>query len=287
MNDYVYQFLLEKLDSANPYREGIKACCPFHGEDTPSFFVFHADSSRATGWFFKCHGCRKSGSLYYLLQRLNGPVDQIVKPVYDGSFSRRDDDEDTVPYLPDITKGMTVDFSYYMARGISAEVCAKFGFKAVPLEPSIVMPVYTRYRYRGYVKRSLDPFITYRYMLQIGGVFDDALWGWDAINKDEPVIVTEGIIDAACWWTAGYQAVALITGKKWEGKLHLLSQLKQPYYVPDNGDGDSFDSFLRLHIKNPGRMIFIPPEYKDTSDVIASQGVTVLSQLYQKANGQA
>jgi DNA primase len=41
-----------------------KACCPFHDEKTPSFYV-----SRDKG-FYKCFGCGKSGDSFKFLQEI-------------------------------------------------------------------------------------------------------------------------------------------------------------------------------------------------------------------------
>jgi DNA primase len=41
-----------------------KACCPFHDEKTPSFYV-----SRDKG-FFKCFGCGAAGDIFKFLQRV-------------------------------------------------------------------------------------------------------------------------------------------------------------------------------------------------------------------------
>ncbi len=43
-----------------------KACCPFHGERTPSFHVYPEDKH------FKCYGCGEYGDVFKFLQRLQG-----------------------------------------------------------------------------------------------------------------------------------------------------------------------------------------------------------------------
>jgi DNA primase len=43
-----------------------KACCPFHGERTPSFHVYPEDKH------FKCYGCGEHGDVFKFLQKLQG-----------------------------------------------------------------------------------------------------------------------------------------------------------------------------------------------------------------------
>src|SRR3989304_2241885 len=42
------------------------ACCPFHGERTPSFHVYPEDKH------FKCYGCGEYGDVFKFLQKLQG-----------------------------------------------------------------------------------------------------------------------------------------------------------------------------------------------------------------------
>lgn len=268
----IQNFLLSRLKKISPYKSGYRAICPFHYEDTPSFFVFKSD--RDSGWYYKCFGCdtHASGTLYNLLKRLDGPFYTIPQPkVIHGH--RADKQAEIEAFTPDITDSFYTNFDYYVSRGISIEVATRFRFKVVFGEyPAAVMPVYTRYKYVGYVKRFTDPNTKQRYQLQPGCDFSKALWAFDEINPQLPTIVTEGIIDAACWWTQGVQAVALVTGKKWESKLNLLQTLKTPIYTPDNGDINSLTSFRSLHLAHHGRYLFIPRRFKDTSEFVTSGG---------------
>ena len=43
-----------------------KGCCPFHGENTPSFHVYVEDKH------FKCYGCGEYGDVFKFLQKLQG-----------------------------------------------------------------------------------------------------------------------------------------------------------------------------------------------------------------------
>lgn len=273
MNPVIKSFLLNKLDGAVEYKDGIKAKCFFHSEVTPSFFVYY--SSEVNEWFYNCFGCnssdrRKSGSLYKLIRLLNGPLQNIQKPKY--APVRKSEEKEEVAYYDDITVGMGSDYQFYRGRGVSDVISDLFRFKVVyGPEPAAVMPVYTHHRYVGYVKRYLNPGMKYKYELQSGCDFSKALWGYDRCDKSKPTIVTEGILDAACWWSEGIQAVALI-GKKWGHKLDLIKTLENVYYLPDNGDPESFQTFRELQKEHRGWVIFIPRKFKDSSEYKSAGG---------------
>lgn len=42
----------------------LTACCPFHEEKSPSFFVYPERK------FFKCYGCQKSGDVFVFIQEM-------------------------------------------------------------------------------------------------------------------------------------------------------------------------------------------------------------------------
>ncbi len=44
-----------------------KGLCPFHGEKTPSFYVYGGDKN-----FFKCYGCQKHGDVFAFVMELEG-----------------------------------------------------------------------------------------------------------------------------------------------------------------------------------------------------------------------
>src|ERR1043165_5645384 len=44
----------------------LKGCCPFHGEKTPSFYVYPEDKQ------FHCFGCQAHGDVFTFVQRLMG-----------------------------------------------------------------------------------------------------------------------------------------------------------------------------------------------------------------------
>jgi hypothetical protein len=258
----VYKFLNSKLDSVRDYKGGLKSCCPFHDERTGSFFVYYYD--KYNNWFYKCFGCDAKGSLHNLMYRMKGPIEFVLKPIFSGVWEDPEEDQ-FKPQMADYTKGMLDDFEYLNFRGVSSDVCKLFGFKLALEQPAIVFPVYFEHSFRGAMRRYLNPDIKYRYEIDSSADFDDALWGYDVIDPEIPTIVTEGIIDAACWISNGIPAVALM-GKKWRGKTEALKALSYPIFVPDNYDDGSIDMCLSLLMGcRRGTVAYIPPGYKDTS----------------------
>lgn len=227
--------------------------CPWHDETVPSFFVFFYHKQQA--WFYKCHSCGKSGSLDYFLSK-KGLVNHF-------SFYKP---ESVINQISEDYKGFWKDYDYAISRGISKEVCERYDFRFLFSPLALVMPIYDLGKYQGKVCRLIDnPKI--RYQLDPSIQVSKTFWGWDVINKNDPVYVTEGIIDAACFITEGKQSIALL-GKNYREKLDRLRTLSYPIYVPDNGDPRSFKLMLDLAIETNGTCHFIDPKYKDKSDEV-------------------
>src|SRR6185503_18073040 len=53
----------------------LKGCCPFHGEKTPSFYVYPEDKQ------FHCFGCQAHGDVFSFVQRLMGKT--FIDTVHD------------------------------------------------------------------------------------------------------------------------------------------------------------------------------------------------------------
>lgn len=260
----VYEFILDRLSFAKDYKGGILACCPFHNENTPSFFVYF-DSKHKQQWWYKCHGCELSGSLNTLLRRLHGH--QFVKTEREIISEYKNDDGvvETVQLFDD-TMGYPEDFRFYNQRGIASRVAKMFGFRFDLYGPAAIMPIYTNEQYLGYVRRNLDPTMP-RYHLSAGMDLSKVLWGLDAVDTSLPVYITEGIIDAACIWSYGKQAVSLVVKGSYEHKLELLELLKYPRIVPDN-DKVGLSTANELAVRLGAPMVFIPAGYKDVSEYV-------------------
>ena len=144
--DVVSDYVTLKRRGAN-----LVACCPFHNEKTPSFYV-----SPAKG-IYKCFGCGKSGTavgfvmeqehcsyvdaLRYLARRYNIEVQEREETPEE--ISRRQHSESLLlvsefaqkfyaSQLSQPGEGMSIGLSYYRSRGIEDATIARFGLGWAP-----------------------------------------------------------------------------------------------------------------------------------------------------------
>ena len=143
--DVVGNFVTLKRRGAN-----FTACCPFHNEKTPSFYV-----SPAKG-IFKCFGCGKSGTavgfvmeheslsyveaLKYLAKKYNIEVVEKEESVED--IAKRQKNESLLlvsEYASkffqsslDTPDGRAIGYAYFKKRGLSDETIRKFGLGWAP-----------------------------------------------------------------------------------------------------------------------------------------------------------
>lgn len=126
-----------------------KACCPFHEERTPSFYVVPDKG------FYKCFGCGKSGDVFsFIMERMGLDFVEAVKHVAGRSgvevretSRQREEDDPHRPFyeingfardwfrarLVDPDTG-TVAQAYLKGRGIDAETAERFGLGYAPDE---------------------------------------------------------------------------------------------------------------------------------------------------------
>jgi DNA primase len=252
-------FLLARLPQSRPYQGGVKSSCVYHSDRTPSFFVYY-DHKWKKQWWFKCQGCGETGSLNKLLKKLQ--AHHLLLP--ETRFIRPDKEEDFPIYKLDVTIGFHRYYEYFRERGVSDSVSERFGFCMDFYAPGAVMPVYTDGRYHGYVMRNLDDRLP-KYHISAGMDVSKVIWGLDDVNESETVYVTEGIIDAACLWSAGYQAVALISKESFKSKYHRLQGFCNTVLVPDN-DKSGLATARELAREIGASIEFVPHEFKDVSE---------------------
>ena len=143
--DVVGDFVTLKRRGAN-----FTACCPFHNEKTPSFYV-----SPAKG-IFKCFGCGKSGTavgfvmeheslsyveaLKYLAKKYNIEVVEKEESVEDIAKRQKNErlllvSEYASKFFQsslDTPDGRAIGYAYFKKRGLSDETIRKFGLGWAP-----------------------------------------------------------------------------------------------------------------------------------------------------------
>lgn len=258
LDDAIATYLTATLAGVRSYREGLKACCPYHFERTPSLFIYFDETVHNT-WWFKCHGCGETGPVNKLLKKVGGF--HLLLP--EEKFLPTKVSKTLTVYRRDDTVGFPRDYGYFRTRGISAKTCRRFGFCTDLGGPAAIMPVYLDGLFQGSVRRNLDP-VQPRYHISAGMDVSRILWGFDDVDQTKTVYVTEGIIDAACLWDAGYQGVALLSKESAGSKLSRLRDLCSVVYVPDN-DKSGYKT-ARDFINEGIPVEFVPPGYKDVSE---------------------
>ena len=144
--DVVSDFVTLKRRGAN-----FVACCPFHNEKTPSFYV-----SPSKG-IYKCFGCGKSGSavgfvmehesltyveaLKYLARKYGIPVVEKEETAEDVAKRQRSESlllvseaahKFFISSLWDTEEGRAVGYAYFRSRGLEDETIRKYGLGWAP-----------------------------------------------------------------------------------------------------------------------------------------------------------
>jgi len=146
VEDVVGDFVSLKRRGAN-----FVACCPFHNEKTPSFYV-----SPAKG-IFKCFGCGKSGTavgfvmehenlsygdaLRFLAKKYNIEVVEKEESAEDIALRQRNESlmlvsEFAAGFFKDSLKteeGRAIGYAYFKSRGLEDATIEKFGLGWAPL----------------------------------------------------------------------------------------------------------------------------------------------------------
>ena len=146
VEDVVGDFVTLKRRGAN-----FVACCPFHNEKTPSFYV-----SPAKG-IFKCFGCGKSGTavgfvmehenlsygeaLKFLAKKYNIEVVEKEESAEDIALRQRNESlmlvsEFAAGFFKDSLKteeGHAIGYAYFKSRGLEDATIEKFGLGWAPL----------------------------------------------------------------------------------------------------------------------------------------------------------
>lgn len=81
-----------------------KACCPFHGESTPSFTIFRGRKDNQ--WRFHCFGCDAKGDVIEFIQLLKGVSTGEAIRVLGGAFHAGPNVQPTAPAAVDIYAGI-------------------------------------------------------------------------------------------------------------------------------------------------------------------------------------
>ena len=163
--DFIDQLLsrvdiVDVIDRRVPLKkagQNYQACCPFHGEKTPSFTV------SPTKQFYHCFGCGAHGSAIGFLMEYGGMsfVD-AVKSLADEAGLKVPEDASFQPKAktgPDLTEHMASAASFYKEqlkgseraigylkkRGLTGQIAARFGLGYAPAQSAALKQVFPNY----------------------------------------------------------------------------------------------------------------------------------------------
>jgi len=163
--DFIDQLLsrvdiVDVIDRRVPLKkagQNYQACCPFHGEKTPSFTV------SPTKQFYHCFGCGAHGSAIGFLMEYGGlSFVDAVKSLADEVGLKVPEDAGFQPRPrtgPDLTefmaraaafykeqlKGSERAISYLKKRGLTGKIAARFGLGYAPAQSTALKQVFPNY----------------------------------------------------------------------------------------------------------------------------------------------
>lgn len=216
--------------------------CPFHSEKSPSCRVFHADTTRAPG-FFRCYGCGADGSWDKLAEALQLEGFSKRKPKVEfanmalldlsdkGKAVKLVKDKMTFRDLPrdklwrGIKTNMLIDLGARICIVDKSHIMNEWGKPIGKLKPALWLPVYIRGKLRGYIRarfrKSENPKIPS--YLNAGGQWSktDGLFPFDYAIKmmhDKgltSIALVEGPRDALHLLQLGIPAVCILGTQSW------------------------------------------------------------------------
>ena len=163
--DFIDQLLsrvdiVDVIDRRVPLKkagQNYQACCPFHGEKTPSFTV------SPTKQFYHCFGCGAHGSAIGFLMEYGGlSFVDAVKSLADEAGLKVPEDASFQPKPrtgPDLTefmakaaafykeqlKGSERAIAYLKKRGLTGQIAARFGLGYAPAQSTSLKQVFANY----------------------------------------------------------------------------------------------------------------------------------------------
>lgn len=216
-----------KLDRAKRYEKYIVACCPFHNDNRPSFFVYD-------DWC-RCESCQESMPTTQLLEHLNlMPISTKTRQNFKNPFTS---------WLRDRTLAETLKLAwqngpsvYMRERGIDDKTQKALGLGI--LENYITFPIREKRQNKitGAIARTGDGRTGQKYIIP-SGQDPNALYcpNWKRLDRRKTIYITFGIIDAISLYVMGAAAISTTCGMRMDVS-YLDDIRKQFIFIPDQGE---------------------------------------------------
>jgi DNA primase len=225
--------------------------CPFHADTNPSFSI------KKEG-YFKCFSCGKTGNIYQLIKHITGKtakqflgIDDYESFEFMASLKKEPDRS----HFPDFSKivqvGDTVDCysnkackDYLNRRGINKEFVDFFKlsyadyvkYNDTLFYDRLIIPIYRDKNLVGIEGRDVtgkqNPKVLY-----CRGSKVDSIFNLDSLSIEEPIIITEGVLDTVKIWQNISKNVCSIFGVALSNKqVETIDSFKKVILFPDGDE---------------------------------------------------
>lgn len=297
-------FLMAELLELEDFDErNLKACCPYHNEDTPSFIY------NKKNYTFKCFGCGMTVDIVDVLMSTGKTFIDAVKWTCDIAgieFGCPEQHVKTIPryrypHEESRSNDMTAVYEYLSSRGISKLTADYLDIRS-DSNGNIAFHTYdqndtlTVVNYRKSFKTKEN-----KCWFQKDADVADILWNMNRVNNTKPLVITEGQLDAASVIEAGYlNCVSILKGCQGMGWIeNCWDWLQQFDTIIVFSDGDAPGIKMRnevinrlgamkckyveipkeLEFKNTGKIVPV----KDANEILQAQGKEFLLELINAA----
>ncbi len=303
-NAFIMAELLE-LDDFNE-RE-LKACCPYHREDTPSF-IYDRKTYR-----FHCFGCNVTVDVIDVLMEKGKTFIDATKWLCERAgidFTCPEQHVKTIPryrypHEESRENDMAKVYEYLGSRGISKATVDYLDIRA-DKNGNVAFHTYDQYdtltvvNYRASHKIDKSSSEN-KCWFQKNADAADVLFNMNRINNTKPLVITEGQIDCASVIEAGYlNCVSILKGSQGMGWIeNCWEWLQQFDEIIVFSDGDEAGLKMRNEVINrlgamkckyveiPKQLIHKPTgrevDVKDANEILQCQGKEYLLELINTA----
>lgn len=274
--------IAELLELDDFDEKNLKACCPYHNEDTPSFIY------NKKNYTFHCFGCDKTVDVIDVyMESKNATFLEAVQWLFEKAgleFSCPEQHVQTIPrykypHEESLSNDRSLVYQYLASRGISKNVADYLDIRA-DKNGNIAFLTYDPYDTLTVVNYRKSRKIEHgenKCWFQKDADAADLLWNMNRVNNTKPLVITEGQIDCASVIQAGYlNCVSVLKGSQGMGWIeNCWDWLKQFESIIIFSDGDAPGIKMRNEIINRlGAMrckyVEVPKEleYKDTGKMV-------------------